>query len=380
MAPKVAVLGAGAMGSVASRLLARHKDEVDLVVIDVVAEHAERVVSELGWGEARSFDAKSDALSGLLREVSAVATCLPYRLNIPVMEEAVEARTHYADLGGLFHTTRKQVEYNARFRQSGASAVLGIGSAPGITNILAKYGSDQLDTVDSIDMVDGTIEQGGGGFGVPYSVETVFDEFTLPAMIFEDGEFKEVPAASGVVDWDFPEPLGHLPAMYTLHSEAATLPTSVPGVRNVKWRLALPQEIHEGFAFLAHVGLMSPEGVDVPGGRAIPRDVTAAVLERLPVHEGPPRDLEYIDVRVVGTKDGKPARWRGLAKFTPPPEEGVAGGAFGTALPIGIAVRWMAYGRVDPGVHPAELAFDNAEFVAELEKEGVEFTLSLEVG
>ena len=380
MAPKVAVLGAGAMGSVASRLLARHKDEIELIVIDVNPEHSERVVAELGWGEARSFDAKSDALSGLLREVSAVATCLPYRLNIPVMDEAAEARTHYADLGGLFHTTRKQLEYDARFKQAGATAVLGIGSAPGITTILGKYGADQLDTVDSIDLVDGAIEEGGGGFGVPYSVDTVFDEFTLPAMIFEDGEFKEVPAASGVVEWDFPPPLGRLPAMYTLHSEAATLPTSVPGVRNVKWRLALPHDIHEGFAFLAEVGLMSEDGVDVPGGRATPRDVTAAVLERLPVHAGPPRDIEYIDVRVAGTKDGKPARWRGLAKFTPPPEEGIAGGAFGTALPIAIATRWMAYGRVDPGVHPAELAFDNSEFIAELESEGVEFTFSLEVG
>lgn len=380
MAPKVAVLGAGAMGSVAARLLARHKDEVELIVIDVNPEHSERVVAELGWGEARSFDAKSDALSGLLREVSAVATCLPYRLNIPVMEEAAEARTHYADLGGLFHTTRKQLEYDSRFKQAGATAVLGIGSAPGITTILGKHGADQLDTVDSIDLVDGAIEEGGGGFGVPYSVDTVFDEFTLPAMIFEDGEFKEVPAASGVVEWDFPAPLGRLPAMYTLHSEAATLPTSVPGVRNVKWRLALPHDIHEGFAFLAEVGLMSDEGVDVPGGRASPRDVTAAVLERLPVHGGPPRDIEFIDVRVAGTKDGKPARWRGLAKFTPPPEEGIAGGAFGTALPITIATRWMAYGRVDPGVHPAELAFDNSEFIAELEKEGVEFTFALEVG
>ena len=40
----------------------------------------------------------------------------------------------------------------------------------------------------------------GGAFGVPYSVETVLDEFTMPAMVFEDGELREVPAGSGVID------------------------------------------------------------------------------------------------------------------------------------------------------------------------------------
>lgn len=379
MAARVAVLGAGAMGSVAAKLIARHKDEVDLLIVDVSLERAQAVVDDIGTGEARAFDAKSDELTRVLREVQAVAACLPYRLNIPVMEAALKARCHYADLGGLFHTTKKQLEYDERFRLAGAAAVLGIGSAPGMTNILAKFGADQLDSAISIDMVDGAIEEGGGGFGVPYSVETVFDEFTLPAMVFEDGELKEVPAASGVVMWDFPEPLGTLPAMYTLHSEPATVPDSVPGVRDVRWRLALPAAVHEGFAFLTEIGMVSNEPVDTADGRVVPREVTAAVLDRLPVNEGPPRDVEYLDVRVAGTKDGKPAKWRGLAKLTPPPE-GMAGGAFGTALPIAVTARWMAYGKVSPGVHPAELAFDNADFIAELEREGVEFTFSLEVG
>ena len=125
--------------------------------------------------------------------------------------------------------------------------------------------------------------------------------------------------------------------------------------------------------------MVSNEPVDTPNGRVTPREVAAAVLDRMAVHEGQPRDVEYLDVRVAGTKDGKPAKWRGLAKFTPPPE-GMSAGAFGTALPIALTARWMAVGKVSPGVYPAELAHDNAEFIAELEREGVEFTFSLEVG
>jgi hypothetical protein len=67
---------------------------------------------------------------------------------------------------------------------------------------------------------------------------------------------------------------------------------------------------------------------------------------------------------------------RELARLEPPPEP-LSAGAFGTAIPITLAVRWMAEGRVPPGVHPPETAFDPAAFVAELEREGVTFSTEL---
>ena len=377
MKTPIAVLGAGAMGSAAARLLARHADDVDLIVLDVDGERAQAVAREAG-ADGRGFDATSGELTKILGDVRAVAACLPYRLNVPVMESALAAGCHYADLGGLFHTTKKQLELDGRFGDAGVSAVLGIGSAPGLTNVLAKLGADALDRVTSIDMVDGAVDLNadGGQFGLPYSADTVIDEFTMPAMVFEYGELREVAAGSGVVEWEFPEPVGRQPAMYTLHSEPATLPQTIPGVRDVRWRLALPHAVHEGFAFLVSVGLGSSDPVTTSAGDVAPREVLAAVLNRMPAPEGEPNDVEYLDVRVVGEKDGAPANHRALSRFDPSPE-GLSAGAFGTALPITIAVRWMAEGRVPPGVHPPETAFDAAAFVAECEREGVRTTTEL---
>jgi saccharopine dehydrogenase (NAD+, L-lysine-forming) len=372
----IAVLGAGAMGGAAAVLLARHED-VDLLVLDVDAERALGVAERAG-AEGRGFDPSGGELVDLLREVRGVAACIPYRANLPTMEAALEAGCHYADLGGLFHTTRRQLELHERFAVAGLSAVLGIGSAPGLTNVLARLGADVLDTVISIDMVDGAVELGadGGAFGVPYSVETVLDEFTMPAMVFEAGKLREVPAGSGVVDWDFPEPVGTQPAMYTLHSEPATLPSTIPGVRDVRWRLALPRAVHEGFAFLTSVGLASAEPVTTASGDTVPREVLAAALSRLPVPVGEPNDVEFLDVRVVGTKGGRPAEHRALARFDPSPER-LSAGAFGTAIPIAVTARWLAEGRVPAGVHPPETAFDAATFIAELGREGVEVRTEL---
>ncbi|HXF73922.1 MAG TPA: saccharopine dehydrogenase C-terminal domain-containing protein [Actinomycetota bacterium] len=376
MGARVAVLGAGAMGSATAALLARHRAEVDLLVLDADPGRAEAVVRRVGHGEARAVDAAAGGLAEALRGARAVASCLPYRLNLAVMEAALAAGCHYADLGGLFHTTRAQLELDGRFREAGLSAVLGIGSAPGLTNVLARLGADRLDRVVSIDMVDGSVDVGEERFAVPYSAETILDEFTLPAMVFEGGELREVPAGSGVVEWTFPEPVGTQPAMYTLHSELATLPSTIPGVRDVRWRLALPRAVHDGFRLFVDVGLASTEPVETPHGPAVPREVLVAVLSALPAPEGPPRDVEYLDVRVAGERDGRPATHVALARFDPSPE-GLSAGAFGTALPIAIAARWMAEGRVEPGVHPPETAFDPVAFVAECEREGVRVSTEL---
>jgi saccharopine dehydrogenase-like NADP-dependent oxidoreductase len=373
---RIAVLGAGAMGSAAAVLLARHGD-ADLLVLDVDGQRAARVAERSG-AEGRGFDANAGELATVLKDVAAVAACLPYRLNLEVMEAALAAGTHYADLGGLYHVTLRQWELHERFRDAGLSAVMGIGSAPGITNVLARLGADRLDggSVRSIDMVDGSVDLGEEGFGVPYSAETIIDEFTLPAIVFEDGEAREVLAGSGVVDWEFPEPVGTQPAMYTLHSEPATLPRTIPGVRDVRWRLALPRPIHDGFAFLVQAGLASRDPVMTSTGPVVPREVLVGALERLGGESGEdiePNDEETIDVRVAGTRDGVPATYRSLARIRPAPE-GLSAGAFGTAIPIAITARWLAQGRVPPGVHPPETAFDPESFVVDLGREGVEVT------
>jgi saccharopine dehydrogenase-like NADP-dependent oxidoreductase len=371
MSPRIVVLGAGAMGGAAARLLARHQD-VELVVVDADHARAAAMVEAAGRGEAVA--AGGDPAEAL-RGADAVACCLPYRLNLMAMEAALSAGVPYADLGGLFHMTRRQLELDDRFRAAGLAAVVGIGCCPGISNLLAAAAAARMDRVETIEIVDGAIED-VSEFGVPYSAETILDEFTLPAMVFEDGALREVPAASGRVMHRFPEPLGEMEAFYTLHSEPATLPQTIPGVRNVRWRLALPPDVARGFHLLAALGLAETSPVTVGDASVAPRDVLLALLRRMPAPDGPPTDHEVLEVRASGTVGGKPATFLGRATFVPQPE-GVGAGAFGTAIPIAVAARWLAEGRVEPGVHPPETAFDADGFLKVLEAEGVRLEISV---
>jgi lysine 6-dehydrogenase len=374
-AVRIAILGAGIMGSAAARLLAR-RDDVDLLVLDPEEGRAQSVVGDVGRGEATSIGLGDPELVDRLRSADALAACIPYRLNLEAMEAALAAGIPYADLGGLFHMTRRQLELDERFREAGIPAVLGIGCCPGISNVLAQAGADRLDEVRSIDIYDGAIEE-ADTFGVPYSLDTMLDEFARPAMVFEDGRMREVPPASGAVRYRFPEPLGEMEAFYTLHSEPATLPNTIPGVRDVRWRLALPPKIADGFRLLASIGLASEEPVDTPSGRVAPREVLRALAARLPVPQGPPTDVEILMVEVRGPRRGRPATFTGSTTFRPTPE-GIGGGPFGTSIPLVVAARWLAEGRVPPGVHPPEEALAADRFIGELEREGVEISLRVE--
>jgi saccharopine dehydrogenase-like NADP-dependent oxidoreductase len=374
-AVRIAFLGAGAMGRAAARLAARRAD-VEPVVLDYDRSRAERVVAEIGRGQAREVDVEGGGLAAALRDAQAVAACLPYRLNLSVMEAALGARCPYADLGGLYHVTLRQLELDRRFREAGVPAVLGIGMAPGITNVLARLGADRLDEVDTVDLYNGSIER-GGGFGVPYSPETILDEFTMPAMVYEEGQLTEVPAASGGVRFEFPEPIGELEAVYTLHSELATLPNTIQGVRNVRWRLALPPEVERGFRLLADLGLSSEQPVQTSTGAVTPRELLIGVLNRIAASNGSPRDIESTVACVIGSRGGRRATFVGTVIVEPPPE-GITAGAFGTALPIAIAAPWLADGKVEPGVHPPETAFSAEEFLEAYAAEGPAVRISLE--
>jgi saccharopine dehydrogenase (NAD+, L-lysine-forming) len=372
---RITVLGAGAMGGSVARLLARH-DEVDLRVVDADPGRADAVVSAIGRGTAAGLPPEGISAAAL-GESDAVAVCVPYRLNLEAMRAALGARVPYVDLGGLFHMTRRQLELDAEFRTAGVPAVIGVGACPGLSNVLARLATGRLDAVESIDIVDGSVDPGSEGFAVPYSADTILDELDLPAMVFEGGELREAPAGSGAVEYDFPEPVGRMEAVFTLHSELATLPASIPGVRDVRWRLGLPPAVIGGFRLLLELGLGSREPVPTSAGPVAPREVLAAVLGRLPRSEGPERDVEFLDVVARGTLDGRPAEFLGRARFDPQPE-GIGGGAFGTAVPIAVAAQWLAEGRIPSGVHPPEAVLAPEAFLADLEREGVVFDIRVE--
>ena len=136
---KVAVLGAG--GTIAPAIvrdLGESEEVTEMRLLDLDLDRAETVANEHGGGkaEARQADATGD-LADQLEGVEVLVNSASYRINLAAMRACLDAGCHYMDLGGLYHVTAEQLELSEEFEGAGLLALLGIGSAPGKTNLLA---------------------------------------------------------------------------------------------------------------------------------------------------------------------------------------------------------------------------------------------------
>jgi saccharopine dehydrogenase-like NADP-dependent oxidoreductase len=261
-----------------------------------------------------------------------------YRMNLEVMRACLDAGAHYVDLGGLFHVTRLQLELDQDFREAGLTAILGLGSAPGKSNLLARAAVERLgEEPRSMEIwaASRDPEAADHPFPAPYSVRTLLDELQMKPMVVRDGEIEEVEPLSGEAERDFPEPIGRAKGIYTLHSELATLPAAYPSLREASFRLCLAPGLLDK--------LLALEDGDEPEPYVQSPQAAAAHVV----------DVAGDRSRVVGMT------WtRG-------------GSARSTAEPAARAAVELARGKlVAPGAHAPEAAISDAEgFLASLDTE-----------
>jgi len=378
---KVAVIGgAGLMGPLIVRDLSESPDVGEILVADYQGKKAEELAASFRDSRIKGafVDAYDiDKTASLIGGYDAVINSAIYYVNLSIMQACLKAGCHYNDLGGMFHTSLKQLEFFDDFKKAGLTALLGIGSAPGVTNILARYAYDRLDKVDIVRVssagVDLTDTKGIDVFKPGYSIRTIMEEFTDDAVEFIDGEYKTLPALSGIEEMSYPEPIGRCICFHTLHSEPATLPASFKdkGVREVTWKLGLPAKFVEGAKFLASLGLGSKEPIKIQDMKVVPLDVLAAVVDKqvkdkLEGVELKPNIIRARHAQVIGERNGK------KVEYVLDCISGVHsrwGAHCATQVPPSIAAQMQFKGMIkEPGVWAPEQVIDPEYFFTELAK------------
>jgi saccharopine dehydrogenase-like NADP-dependent oxidoreductase len=375
---KITVLGgAGKMGCISVQDLA-NDDRVDEVVIaDIDTGQAQTVADYLGSPKVKvqKVDIKDEEnFVAALKGSDVCLNATVYYTNLRVMEACLKAGAHYTDMGGLFHTTWKQLELNDRFAEAGLSAVLGMGSAPGIPNIQSRYAADRLDTIKSVKIFDGIKPPPPDDVRFTYAVPTIVDELTVEPMVFENGEFVAKEPLTGFEDFWFEPPLGLLPMHLSLHSEVATIPLTFKdkGIQECFFKInywGMAKKTVEKVRVLADFGFDGKEPVEVNGTSVVPRDLMISMLSGYvppitdflaPAKTQPPDWAKEIVTEIRGTKDGKEVTYR-MGSLT-------CKGARPTGVAPAIAAIWLAEGRVEKGVHAPEAALDPESFFKELEQ------------
>jgi len=375
---RITVLGgAGKMGCISVQTLANDPRVDEVVIADIDMKTAQVVADYLGVPKVSVRQVDINDKEDFVAALKGSDVCLNatvYYTNLKVMEACLEAGVHYNDMGGLFFTTRKQLELHDRFDAAGVSAILGLGSAPGMPNIQARYAADRLDTIESIKIYDGIKPPPPDDLRFTYAVPTIVDELTVEKMVFEEGEFRAKPPLSGLEDYWFVEPLGALPMHLSLHSEVATLPASFAhkGVRECFFKInywGMAKQTVEKVRVLVDFGFDRREPVDVNGQLVAPRDFMIAMMSSYvpeiteflsPPKNRPPDWVKEIVSEIKGTKNGKDVTYR-LGTMT-------CKGALPTGAVPALAAIWLAEGKIAPGVYPPEIVIEPEPFFEELEK------------
>jgi lysine 6-dehydrogenase len=356
----VAVLGAG--GRIAPAMvrdLAESDEVATMRLLDLNGERAAAVATTHGRGkaEAAAIDARKGDLTAALEDCDVLANCASYRLNLEAMEACLEAGCHYLDLGGLYWMTGEQLELNDRFERAGLLALLGMGSSPGKTNVMAARAVRELSPVEELHVSAGGRDlDPPPGFSIPYALATLIDELTMPPVVLRAGKPVELEPLTPGGEVDFGQPLGRAGTIHTLHSELRTFKDSF-GCREASFRLSLPEALLARLVELSEAPPAERDRADAEALPPSPRTVSTHVVEAL----GGGRQVRVTAV----TKPSK--RW------------GLGGSVMSTATPAAAAIRLLARGRIDAkGTLPPERCVNPDDLFPELEARGCEFRVEVD--
>ena len=355
---RVAVLGAaGTIAPAIVRDLADSREVADLLLLDLDEDRARAVAAT--HGGRRAAARRADARSGLAAQLDGVDVLVnsaSYRVNVDAMRGCLEAGCHYLDLGGLYWMTGRQLELDEELQAAGLLGILGIGSSPGKTNVMAALAVRRLgERPERIDVVAaGRDLDPPDGFSVPYSLRTLLDELTMRPVVVEDGRAQELEPLSegGLVR--LPEPIGEAETIHTLHSEVRTFPESF-GCRRARFRLSLAPELLGRLRALA--GATDGE-IEAAAGTVLPPS---------------PRTVSVHLVEVEG-QSGRVVR---VTAVTHPVDAwGLGGGVVSTAAPAAAAVRLLGRGQIDArGALPPERCLEPDLLLPELERRSCRFAV-----
>jgi len=384
--PRIVIVGgAGAMGRITARDLSETAGAgTDLVIADRNGAAADRLARSLRHGvRALEVDAADpESLARRVGRATVIVNACHHDFNLRVMDAALSLGAHYCDLGGLFHVTRTQLGRHGEFKRRRLLALCGIGSAPGIVNVMAQAGGAPLDRVHEVHIAvgtrDGTRPEEPSLLDTSYSILTVLDEASQDAALFTGGRLQFVPPLSGRDAVDFPRPVGRMYPARTLHSELATLPAffAGKGIREVSFRIDFPGGLLDRLRFVHRLGLTSTTPRLVGSTPVVPRDVLLALLADVPKTATVGHRDEYEVLRViVRGQSGARRTETVLDCHVPGMPAWDVGVDIDTGAPPSIAAQMIVSGQIaGAGVLPPERVVPSVPFFRELRRRGMRLT------
>lgn len=233
---KIVVLGGtGDMGSAAVRDLLEFTAVKQVTIAARDPGAAEKLAFKLNDPRVVIQKVEATSHADLVRvmqdhDVAAGALGPFYRFEKPLVEAALAAGVDYVSICDDHDATEAVLELDREAAEKGRRILTGLGWTPGITNIMARKGYDELENVESVRVY--WAGSAGDSEGLAVILHTLHI-FSGKVISFQDGGFVQIQAGSGKESIDFPAPLGKITVFHLGHPEPVTLPRYLPGVGEI---------------------------------------------------------------------------------------------------------------------------------------------------
>jgi saccharopine dehydrogenase (NAD+, L-lysine forming) len=374
MAKIIVLGGSGAVGSVAVKTLHRSKEFEEILIGDYNLKGAEKLVEEISSpGVSACFVDAFNPISirKAIDGCDIVLNCVgPFYNTVKAILEAVlEKRINYLDICDDVDVTLEIFDMDDMVKKRGIQVLLGMGSSPGITNILGKLTSDLLlDETDSIDIFHTHGGEKVEGEGV---IGHRFHCMTIDCPMYLDGQAVYVKyfGDDGIAlrqSFDFPI-IGKIPVYPYPHPEQVTLPRYIELKQVTNKGSVIPKAYYDLTRDLCSLGLSSKRPLDVKGQLVKPYDFAVAYIlrerERILQEAGLDKPCGCISVIIKGTKNGEYKEYR-FHLFSE--SEGLGEG---TGIPAAVGAIMMNRGHIKgTGVMPPEACVPAIDFLKTIDE------------
>lgn len=370
MAKVIVLGGAGAVGSIAVKTLARHNEFSEIIIGDYNNNRSELLRAQLNSNRVtcRAFDAHdTNSIHKAITGCDVVLNCVgPFYSTVkPILNAAIEDKIPYVDVCDDVDVTLEIFQLDKKAKSAGITALIGMGNSPGVTNIIAKLAAtDLLDETDSIDIFHAHGGELVEGEGV---IAHRFHCMTIDIPMYLDGTLQYVKyfEEDGIAlreTFEFPV-LGKVPLYPYPHPEQVTIPNYIKTKRVTNKGSVIPDEYYDLTRDLCGLGFNSREPLMIDGHAVVPYDFAVAYILRKrekilkEVNFGSQRGC--CSVVVKGRKNGEYHEYRfHMASRSQALGEG-------TGIPAAMGAILMHRGKVSgTGVMPPEACVNPKDVLA----------------
>lgn len=356
--------GAGDMGSAVVEDLVRSGVN-EIAVGDLSSERGKEVAERhRGSSTSVSFervdvnDSRSlaSAIDGCDLVINTVGPFFRYEKKI--IDVAIERSRDYVDICDDHDATQEVFSRKSTIDAGKSRILVGMGWTPGITNVLARAGYEEVNNARNIDIAWTGSAADATGKAV---ISHVFHAVTGDIPVYLRGKLESVPARQMKKDTVFPPPINRVETYVVGHPEPITIPLFLKGLENVILRGALlPVWQNHLVGQFADVGLTDDSPVDVDGTMISPREfLSSFVHQTMSQFRSGGAEVSGFYVEVTGEETGysKTVIFSGADKMRKL-----------TGWSASIGAQFLAEdSHSTPGLYAPEGIIDPSRFIGELE-------------